>query len=98
MALLTPPAIALLERLVDHGPAWTTTDALALRPTDHALDELEREGLAETEIWPPPDPARSRGHRIARVLDRQVVRVIRVRRTGRGEQRLQRIRAGRSRT
>lgn len=94
MALLSPAAIALLERLPS---SWTELPALELDATDAALAELRREGCAETEIWPPPDPRRRYYRGTGRAIDDGVRRVTRVRITGRGALRLQRLREARRR-
>ncbi len=92
MALLSPAAIALLERLPE---TWTDLAELELDALDAALLELKREGCAETEIWPPPDPRRGSYRARGRAIDDAIRRWTRARRTLRGALRLQRIQAGR---
>lgn len=91
MALLTSAGIQLLGRLHDH---WTDAEQLEIDASrDRAVPELVREGLAETRVWPPPEPGRRVSWRAS--TDRTVYRT-QLRITGRGVVvRLQRLRAGR---
>lgn len=87
MPLLSDDAVRLLERAPE---AWTDLRAALDVPAwDGALRELEREGLVETRIWPPPSPGRRSMSRLGRALD--VSRSTEVRRTLRGTVRLGRI-------
>lgn len=90
MALLSQPAIALLRRLPSE---WTDVEQLGVDVAfDQALRELRREGLAETQIWPPPDPDLRSYRARGRAIDNAIERCTRVRVTGRGALRLQRLR------
>lgn len=96
MALLSDPAIALLRRLPSE---WTDAAELALDTmSDRAWLELRREGLAEAQVWPPPDLDRRRYRARGRAIDSTVERRTQVRITGRGQLRLQRLRRARTRT
>lgn len=87
MALLSKPAIALLERLTSK---WVAAEQLEVKPWDPALCELKTEGLAVTQLWP---PVASRGvaWRLTSTRQQQIEVAI----TERGALRLQRLREGR---
>jgi hypothetical protein len=94
MALLTPAAIALLERL----PAtWTDARELDVEEAAPAFLELRREHLVETRIWPPPLRGGYRS-RATNEIDDRVSRRNEVQRTARGALRLLRLRDGRMRS
>lgn len=90
MALLSQPAILLLERLPE---TLTAIDDLGYDVDRRALGELERSGLVTTDVWPPPNPRR--GYRPGAKADDIYRQRVRISERGRG--RLARLRAGRRR-
>lgn len=95
MALLSQPAITLLER-IETSERWTELERLEVGASDPALAELLNERLAELRTWPPPTPSRRR-HRTSRALDDRVRRQTQIRLTSRGALRVHRLREGRRR-